>query len=337
MENYEIKSTATARGIIATKAIESGEFIFSDSPLFVAQYSINRSFFPACPVCMAPIQHVNKYIQKMLSIDTEYEQFMNVVSCESCSQQYCTLEHKEQDRTHKAFCNNTLYNELISWWSTVHQVPEWTTPELILKIAFQLVIDGTFDTNDSTVNHFIHCLPNLEDEMHLIEHLTNQHSDIYFQKISDAFEEGCRLLGISIEFSYTQFKDIILACALNGQGVGTSPLDSLRILNDFEDEQLETLASKLLIEYPNNAFTHCEGTALYKTHAMLNHSCIPNAHCQFTNLDENDLQNGTIEIIAIQDINKGDEICISYNESDQKANYNYEMYRFHCKCTLCLK
>ena len=334
---FSIITNSKGRGLVANEDIEEGTLILSEYPSYLAQYPINKKHFPACPKCLAPIQHVNKYLKKMLNVETEYEQCMDAVECPSCNIQYCTPLHLESDILHSALCGNSAFNELIRWWSVVHGMPEWTTPELPLRICFDLILrnkDFAVAFSESEISGFVHSIKNPYYEEEVIDHLTSKSFLEYFDLCQKSFREGTFVLfGSPIDLPMNIFKSIILACALNGQGAGTSPLDALRIMADFEDEVMEELAMDLQTEY--HEFTHCEGTALYPTHALINHSCDPNAVCQFTNLNESDLQDAKIEVLAIRNIPKGSEIYISYNESDDKSRYNFEMYKFVCQCQIC--
>eukprot|EP00835_Amoeboradix_gromovi_P004873 NODE_410_length_9177_cov_0.515091.p4 type:complete len:339 gc:universal NODE_410_length_9177_cov_0.515091:2221-1205(-) len=334
---FSVANSSKGRGLKANENIESGTLILSEDPLYISQYPQNKIYFPACPLCLAPIQHINKYLKKMINADTEYEQCMEVTECVKCHLQYCCGDHMKQDATHKAFCGNTAFEDLMKWWTLVHGLPEWTTPELPLKIYFDLILKNEnieVAFKESKVSHFLHDIGSEKNEQDVLDHVTNAQYTRYLELCENAAHEGCfLLLGYPITFSSGCFRSIILACALNGQGCGTSPLDALRIMANFQDEVLEEISSELQIEY--SEFTHCEGTAIYETHAMLNHSCNPNAQCQFTNLNERDHQDSKVEVIAIRNIEKGEEICISYNESKDKAAYNYEMYRFNCDCAEC--
>ena len=336
---FSIKSTSKGRGLIATQTIEEGDLILSEYPMYLSQYPQNKLHFPACPTCLAPIVHVNKYLYKMLEIETEYEQCLEVEACKNCGLQYCSKSHLDADVIHPAFCNNTAFISLIEWWIQIHSLPEWSTPELPLRIVFDLSLksDNLYTAfEDSLISNLLHKLDNKSFEDDVLNNITSNNFIEYYELCELAFHQGTtKLLGHPVALPIDLFKSIVLACALNGQGCGSSPLDALRIMTDFEDDVLEEIAETLQDEY--SEFTHCEATAVYPTHAMINHSCLPNAICQFTNLNELDLQDSKIEIVALKEIQKGQEIYISYNNSNEMANYNFEMYRFICECPECKK
>lgn len=157
--------------------------------------------------------------------------------------------------------------------------------------------------------------------------------------------------------------------ALNGQGIGTSALEHYqrRIQTYLEDEemsldresmeivldQIESLEP--IIEEVSGEFTHCEGSGLYRLHSKINHSCVPNAVVQFPD------NSSELQVVAIRQIEQGEEICISYVELDdcgsfmgesdddedavmaspsiQALNNRREMlrkfYLFECNCSAC--
>ena len=76
------------------------------------------------------------------------------------------------------------------------------------------------------------------------------------------------------------------------------------------------------------------GSAIFLDCSRLNHSCEPNSN---NNWKEN-LQKMTI--YALNDIEKGDEITISYNQTPntiykQRQRKLLNVLKFHCNCKLC--
>ncbi|TMW59728.1 hypothetical protein Poli38472_004797 [Pythium oligandrum] len=78
-------------------------------------------------------------------------------------------------------------------------------------------------------------------------------------------------------------------------------------------------------------FVGVEGTALFSTICTMNHSCDPNCTVIYT-------RDGEAQVFAVQDINKGDELCISYIDVDQDIKERQEClreYQFICQCARC--
>ena len=75
------------------------------------------------------------------------------------------------------------------------------------------------------------------------------------------------------------------------------------------------------------------GLGIYQTLAFLNHSCEPNCIAVFNSR--------TCEIRSIKNIEKGEELCISYTElmrpQSVRGKVLKEQYYFDCTCSRCLK
>lgn len=116
-------------------------------------------------------------------------------------------------------------------------------------------------------------------------------------------------------FTIQGFKSLFCIICLNGQGVGTSSLESYeRFLRDHpeipEDDRevaldyLDEFAEA--IEEVSGEFTHAEGTGLFVMHKFINHSCEPNAEISFP------FNGAVLQVLATRDIAAGEEISISY-------------------------
>lgn len=79
----------------------------------------------------------------------------------------------------------------------------------------------------------------------------------------------------------------------------------------------------------------CEGNAFYSMQACINHSCCPNCHA-YKDSGEDD---GSAVILAMQDINPGEEITICYIDHEASFRERQEDlrdYGFICKCDRCM-
>lgn len=85
------------------------------------------------------------------------------------------------------------------------------------------------------------------------------------------------------------------------------------------------------------------GYAIYAQASMFNHDCLPNA-CRFDYVDGNgdgdgDGKNTDVIVRALQDIEEGDEVCLSYFPLDwpygDRQKKLREEYGFWCKCARC--
>lgn len=83
-------------------------------------------------------------------------------------------------------------------------------------------------------------------------------------------------------------------------------------------------------------FLNNEGVGLFALHSTCNHSCVPNAEAAFSH------NNSRLSLLALQDIQPGEEILISYlDECDTSRSRHSrqkilaENYVFVCKCPKC--
>jgi hypothetical protein len=85
--------------------------------------------------------------------------------------------------------------------------------------------------------------------------------------------------------------------------------------------------------FTKNSFLSSKGYGLYKLPSFINHSCIPNVIAAVN-------ENGTINIVALEDIKKDQEIvwCYAKDFSDIESVKIelQECYGFECKCARCI-
>eukprot|EP01063_Lacrimia_lanifica_P039868 TRINITY_DN8873_c0_g1_i1.p1 TRINITY_DN8873_c0_g1~~TRINITY_DN8873_c0_g1_i1.p1 ORF type:complete len:417 (+),score=171.96 TRINITY_DN8873_c0_g1_i1:63-1313(+) len=78
------------------------------------------------------------------------------------------------------------------------------------------------------------------------------------------------------------------------------------------------------------------GQGVYKVCACFNHSCEPNIQVSY-----GDANDETLVVNAIREINKGDEVCISYIDEDAdyatRQSQLQEHYLFKCLCPKCTR
>ncbi|KAJ3248071.1 hypothetical protein HDU78_002164 [Chytriomyces hyalinus] len=123
---------------------------------------------------------------------------------------------------------------------------------------------------------------------------------------------------------------------LTGKG-----LSDLFPLSWYADQLTRLNLNSIACHFSNTDNTQrMEGTAVYLTAAMMNHSCLPNVRVDWFN-------DNTIRVIADRDIEEGEELSISYvgpvdvasaREEDVLAKRK-EFFRFNygfvCTCPLC--
>lgn len=124
----------------------------------------------------------------------------------------------------------------------------------------------------------------------------------------------------------------------NQQGIGTSSFAAwVKTVEEQGDvsDLIEALYDKL-DDTVGHRFLNNEGSGLYLTQSKINHSCDPNAEVQFV------YSNHTLQVVALQDIKEGEEICISYLDQCElsrsrhsRQKYLQENYLFTCSCSKC--
>ena len=77
---------------------------------------------------------------------------------------------------------------------------------------------------------------------------------------------------------------------------------------------------------------------LYPELSRMNHSCSPNAMRLSSD------RQGGVTVVANQDIDEGDEVCINYMDGaddglpvEQRRKHLMQQYHFHCSCKLCME
>ncbi|GMF09709.1 unnamed protein product [Phytophthora lilii] len=145
---------------------------------------------------------------------------------------------------------------------------------------------------------------------------------------------------------------------MNGHSNSTSPrlqpqlnaedqalISSVRRVLEWEEERLQVLQTQQRLEMTNGdldsdfdplmplGYPSIEGTALFPIICTMNHSCDPNCTVLYT-------KNGDGHVVAIRDIQKGEELCICYIDVDMDVKMreaNLREYKFKCFCSRCVQ
>mmetsp|Transcript_23989 Transcript_23989/g.33634 ORF Transcript_23989/g.33634 Transcript_23989/m.33634 type:complete len:182 (+) Transcript_23989:138-683(+) len=129
-------------------------------------------------------------------------------------------------------------------------------------------------------------------------------------------------------FHYDTYCNLIGLIDMNGANVEALPLAEDR-------KQL-----KKQLSCDDDSVPYVSGTAIFKLHSCLNHSCLPNAEVVGGLVDRND---ATIKVVALKPIRKGEEVLISYIENpelksrDERRKELKGCYLFDCNCQACQK
>lgn len=109
-------------------------------------------------------------------------------------------------------------------------------------------------------------------------------------------------------------------------------------LGDEERSSLDKFIDNLYDEIQENSgnFLNNEGVGLYTLQSSINHSCTPNAEPTFLH------NNHRLSLVALKDIQEGEEICISYLDECMLLRSRHSRrkelmanYLFLCDCPKC--
>jgi len=92
----------------------------------------------------------------------------------------------------------------------------------------------------------------------------------------------------------------------------------------------------IVLQYSQKLQRLCvTGTGVFAIHNCMNHSCEPNVVTMCSRTDR------SVRVVALKDIHKDDEICISYIDDAMDVRNRrkalYSKYLFFCKCPRCIR
>lgn len=142
------------KGIVATRTINPGETIFTESPLICCQFSWNRIYgYSACDHCLCPLESAalnasrltgNPHIVLPHPSCGSLEDVINPVRCPGCNVTYCTLSCLEEAAVtyHSIVCPKDACPsashpllQLDEIWRQLHYPPESSSIFLLVRIV----------------------------------------------------------------------------------------------------------------------------------------------------------------------------------------------------------
>lgn len=335
--------------------------MFEESPLVSCQFSWNAAYgYLACEYCLRPLETAECNVRRLandFAIDLPYpeccpvqEQLSGHTRCADCGAMYCSQAclAEAQQRYHKVLClgankdnDSHPVNALIEFWKKTHYPPETSSIMLIIKIIgmFKQIPDVQSKFDDfvsQAVNE------DLEIFHKMLGKDFAQQIDQLYAVLTNAFDPTAheRLQWLTL----SGFRSLLALIGTNGQGIGTSSFaDWVRNVSelDLPDKQRETVDALIDGLYSKlddvvGSFLNNEGSALYSLQSKVNHSCAPNAECQFPH------SNNVLALTTVQDVAAGEEICISYLDEcalersrHSRQKMLRENYLFQCQCEKC--
>ncbi|KAJ1212993.1 hypothetical protein NDU88_000632 [Pleurodeles waltl] len=354
-------NSVKGKGLFATRNIRKGETIFKEKPLVSTQFLWNALYrYRACDHCLRALETAEENAQRLSGNaflvlphpeQCHIRRDLHQV-CPNCQVVYCSAACRTSayDQYHQALCLGASredpkhpLNKLQEAWRNIHYPPE--TSSIMLMARMVATVKQAKD-KERWVNLF----------SQFCNKTANEEEEIVHKLLGDKFKGQLDLLrGLFVDAIYEErvgrwftpegFQSLFALVGTNGQGIGTSSLsqwvhgcDALDVQAP-EREQLDSFIDQLYkdIEKVTGEFLNCEGSGLYMLQSCCNHSCIPNAETSFPD------NNFLLHLTALDDIQKGEEVCISYLDCCQRERSRHsrhkalrENYLFVCSCPKCL-
>ncbi|XP_077136505.1 protein-lysine N-trimethyltransferase SMYD5 [Ranitomeya variabilis] len=354
-------NSGKGRGLFAARSICRGDPIFQEKPLVSSQFQWNALYrYRACDHCLRSLETAEENAQRLsanIHVTLPYPELCTVQNglhqqCPQCQVSYCSADclRAAREQYHQVLClgssrDNPQHplNKLEEAWRNIHYPPETASIMLMARMAASVKQAKDKDWWPQLFSQFCNKTANEEEE--IVHKLLGDKFKGQLDQLRRLFLEASYEERVSRWFTPEGFRSLFALVGTNGQGIGTSSLsqwvhacDALELPAD-ERERLDALIDQLYkdIEKETGEFLNCEGSGLYLLQSCCNHSCVPNAEASFPD------NNYLLHLIALEDIEPGEEICISYLDCCQRERSRHtrhkilrENYLFVCSCPKCL-
>uniref|UniRef100_A0A8C5TC50 Protein-lysine N-trimethyltransferase SMYD5 n=1 Tax=Malurus cyaneus samueli TaxID=2593467 RepID=A0A8C5TC50_9PASS len=354
-------SSAKGKGLFATKNIRRGETVFVERPVVSSQFLWNALYnYRACDHCLRALETAEENAQRLLgksSLVLPHPEQCSIrkdlhQQCPRCQVTYCSAECRQAalEQYHQVLCLGQSrddpthpLNKLQEAWRNMHYPPE--TSSIMLMARMVATIKQAKDKEWWIKAFSQFCSKTANEEEEIVHKLLGDKFKGQLELLRLLFTEALYDEYLSRWFTPEGFRSLFALVGTNGQGIGTSSLSQWVHACDALDlpmlqrEELDAFIDQLYkdIEKESGEFLNCEGSGLYVLQSCCNHSCIPNAETSFP---EN---NFLLHLTALEDIEAGEEICISYLDCCQRERSRHsrnkilrENYLFTCSCPKCL-
>ncbi|XP_063781456.1 histone-lysine N-trimethyltransferase SMYD5 [Pseudophryne corroboree] len=349
------------KGLFATRGIRKGETIFQEKPLVSSQFQWNALYrYRACDHCMRSLETARENAQRLsgnVHVVLPYPELCTIQNglhqqCPQCQVSYCSADclKSAKEQYHQVLClgsarDNPAHplNKLEEAWRNIHYPPETASIMLMARMVATIKQAKDKDLWLQLFSQFCNKTANEEEE--IVHKLLGDKFKGQLDHLRRLFTEALYEERVSRWFTPEGFRSLFALVGTNGQGIGTSSLsqwvhacDALE-LPAQERERLDALIDQLYkdIEKETGEFLNCEGSGLYMLQSCSNHSCVPNAEASFPD------NNFLLHLTAVEAIQPGEEICISYLDCCQRDRSRHtrhkilrENYLFVCSCPKCL-
>ncbi|XP_075040255.1 protein-lysine N-trimethyltransferase SMYD5 [Mixophyes fleayi] len=354
-------NSGKGKGLFATRNIRKGETIFQEKPLVSSQFQWNALYrYRACDHCLRSLETAKENAQRLsgnVHVALPYPELCTIQNglhqqCPQCQVSYCSADclKAAKEQYHQVLClgssrDNPAHplNKLEEAWRNIHYPPETASIMLMARMVATVKQAKDKDLWLQLFSHFCNKTANEEEE--IVHKLLGDKFKGQLDHLRRLFMEALHEERVSRWFTPEGFRSLFALVGTNGQGIGTSSLsqwvhacDALE-LPAQERERLDTLIDQLYkdIEKETGEFLNCEGSGLYMLQSCCNHSCVPNAEASFPD------NNSLLHLTAVEAIEPGEEICISYLDCCQRDRSRHtrhkilrENYLFVCSCPKCL-
>eukprot|EP01103_Thecamoeba_quadrilineata_P010358 TRINITY_DN2211_c0_g1_i3.p1 TRINITY_DN2211_c0_g1~~TRINITY_DN2211_c0_g1_i3.p1 ORF type:complete len:368 (+),score=25.99 TRINITY_DN2211_c0_g1_i3:119-1222(+) len=309
--NFEIKfiDNKKGRGIIANRSFNRGERIFAESPFVCCTKGQIDPHIRTCGYCLKPLFKDTVPPSEIKG---------DIVCCrQNCSVLYCSTVCRDDawERYHRGLCTSSFQDE--------------KTRQSLIK--------------------FHHYLASHTDNPYLL--LTAKIFAVVQQRLAEGMTVEESLIPIKFMTGFGYWK------TLKGKVPNLSEVLIQKFKSDMQFFQSSPLYNPKygylmtdLSRYTSiqmtiwfNAFgfsvvrdgMSIQGSCIAKAATFLNHSCQPNTAWRYNSGMRK------LEFVALRQINKGDEITISYIpdlslSSDERRSLLEQRFRFFCECPRCL-
>ncbi|XP_010006432.1 PREDICTED: SET and MYND domain-containing protein 5 [Chaetura pelagica] len=349
------------KGLFATRKIRRGETVFVERPVVSSQFLWNALYhYRACDHCLRALETAEENAQRLLgksSLVLPHPEQCSIrkdlhQQCPRCQVTYCSAECRQAalEQYHQVLCLGPSrddpthpLNKLQEAWRNMHYPPETSSVMLMARMVATVKQAKDKEWWIKAFSQF--CSKTANEEEEIVHKLLGDKFKGQLELLRLLFTEALYDEYLSRWFTPEGFRSLFALVGTNGQGIGTSSLSQWVHACDALDlpllqrEELDAFIDQLYkdIEKESGEFLNCEGSGLYVLQSCCNHSCIPNAETSFP---EN---NFLLHLTALEDIEAGEEICISYLDCCQRERSRHsrnkilrENYLFTCSCPKCL-
>lgn len=364
MYSFDIKDIpGKGRSMVATKSYNVGDVIFEEEPFVSSQFSWNSAYgYVACDHCMRPLETVTENVRRLankpalvvplIEHDPTKQWLEQFCCCPKCKVRYCSEDCRMEalKKYHRVACMGNYrtddthpINKLNEIWKKMHYPPE--TGTIMLLVRLMAMYQQNYNQAEflESIQSFQSLIVNKEQQIY--HKMLGENFEQQMEQLYAAFCEAFQGEEFAVFTTPDAFKTLMGLMGTNSQGIATSVLaEWVMKVSDLTipeadktklDDYIDDLYNKLgdfAGEFLNN-----EGSGLYLLQSKINHSCVPNAQSHFP------YSNDIIVLKAVQSIQPGEEICISYLDECQLERSRHsrqkilkENYIFVCQCPKCL-